>query len=72
MDVAENPPSAPATVPPEDNAELGEEDVCKICRCGEEEGPLLRPCNCVGSIEYVHNDCMMAWVNHSNQTSCPV
>ena len=40
-----------------------QEPVCRICRCEEEEGrPLFHPCKCSGSIKFVHNDCLEAWL----------
>lgn len=41
-------------------------DVCRICR-GEEtqEEPLFHPCKCSGSIQYVHQDCLLEWLDHT-------
>ena len=36
--------------------------ICKICYNGSEEEPLLSPCNCSGSIKYVHQSCLMKWL----------
>ena len=36
--------------------------ICKICYNGNEEEPLLSPCNCSGSIKYVHQSCLMKWL----------
>ncbi|XP_068634570.1 probable E3 ubiquitin ligase SUD1 [Aristolochia californica] len=50
-----------------------EEDVCRICRNpGDSENPLRYPCACSGSIKYVHQDCLLQWLNHSNAKSCEV
>lgn len=50
-----------------------EEDVCRICRNGgEEDNPLHYPCACSGSIKYVHQDCLLHWLNHSNARQCEV
>jgi hypothetical protein len=33
------------------------------CRfCLEEEGPMIAPCKCIGSVKYVHKDCLRRWV----------
>ena len=31
--------------------------VCRICRGSADETPLLRPCNCAGSMGYAHEQC---------------
>ncbi|KAF9623070.1 hypothetical protein IFM89_036206 [Coptis chinensis] len=50
-----------------------EEDVCRICRnSGDDENPLRYPCACSGSIKYVHQDCLLQWLNHSNARNCEV
>lgn len=50
-----------------------DEDVCRICRNpGEVENPLRYPCACSGSIKFVHQDCLLQWLNHSNARQCEV
>ncbi|OVA15870.1 zinc finger protein [Macleaya cordata] len=50
-----------------------EEDVCRICRNpGDSENPLRYPCACSGSIKFVHQDCLLQWLNHSNARQCEV
>ncbi|KAL2939365.1 putative E3 ubiquitin ligase SUD1 [Bienertia sinuspersici] len=50
-----------------------EEDVCRICRNpGEPDNPLRYPCACSGSIKFVHQDCLLQWLNHSNARQCEV
>ncbi|MCO5559734.1 hypothetical protein L7F22_013336 [Adiantum nelumboides] len=50
-----------------------EEDVCRICRTSGEKGsPLYHPCACCGSIKYVHQDCLLQWLSHSNARQCEV
>lgn len=45
--------------------------ICRICR-GEAtpEEPLFFPCKCSGSIKYVHQDCLMEWLSHSQKKYC--
>mmetsp|Transcript_44216 Transcript_44216/g.84534 ORF Transcript_44216/g.84534 Transcript_44216/m.84534 type:complete len:1376 (+) Transcript_44216:118-4245(+) len=51
----------------------GEEDVCRICRSeGTPSKPLHYPCACSGSIKYVHQDCLLAWLKHSASKHCEV
>lgn len=55
------------------DGEDDEEDVCRICRTpGNDESPLYYPCACSGSIKYVHQDCLLQWLNHSNARQCEV
>ncbi|KAJ7294226.1 hypothetical protein O6H91_Y272000 [Diphasiastrum complanatum] len=50
-----------------------EEDICRICRTSGDEGsPLFYPCACSGSIKYVHQDCLLQWLNHSHARQCEV
>jgi E3 ubiquitin-protein ligase MARCH6 len=51
----------------------GEEDgdYCRICRGeGTAEQPLFYPCKCSGSIRFVHQDCLMEWLSHSQKKYC--
>ena len=54
--------------PPPPNADP---DTCRICR-GEStpDEPLFYPCKCSGSIKYVHQDCLMEWLSHSQKKHC--
>ncbi|TQS37799.1 hypothetical protein Golomagni_01716 [Golovinomyces magnicellulatus] len=50
---------------------VGEPDTCRICR--GEGGPsesLFHPCKCSGSIKYVHQDCLIEWLSHSQKKHC--
>nr|GEY25083.1 probable E3 ubiquitin ligase SUD1 isoform X2 [Tanacetum cinerariifolium] len=50
-----------------------EGDVCRICRnTGDVDNPLRYPCACSGSIKFVHQDCLLQWLNHSNARHCEV
>ncbi|CAK8577471.1 unnamed protein product [Lathyrus sativus] len=65
-----------STAPPPakyDDDDEDEEDVCRICRNpGEADNPLRYPCACSGSIKFVHQDCLLQWLNHSNARQCEV
>ncbi|XP_061596993.1 E3 ubiquitin-protein ligase MARCH7 [Cololabis saira] len=41
-----------------------EGDLCRICQMGEESSsnPLIQPCRCMGSLQYVHQDCIKRWL----------
>jgi E3 ubiquitin-protein ligase MARCH6 len=46
-------------------------DTCRICRGeGGADEPLFYPCKCSGSIKYVHQDCLMEWLSHSQKKHC--
>jgi E3 ubiquitin-protein ligase MARCH6 len=46
-------------------------DTCRICRGeGLTDEPLFYPCKCSGSIKYVHQDCLMEWLSHSQKKHC--
>ncbi|KAJ6263340.1 hypothetical protein Dda_1903 [Drechslerella dactyloides] len=47
------------------------DETCRICRSeGTAEEPLYHPCKCSGSIKYVHQDCLMEWLQHSQKKHC--
>jgi len=57
----------------EEEEEEEEGDVCRICRNrGDEDHPLRYPCACSGSIKFVHQDCLLQWLDHSNSRQCEV
>lgn len=37
-------------------------NICRICYNGNEEEPLLSPCNCSGSIKCIHQSCLLKWL----------
>ncbi|XP_042348905.1 E3 ubiquitin-protein ligase MARCH7 isoform X2 [Plectropomus leopardus] len=41
-----------------------EGDLCRICQMGEEvaTNPLIQPCRCTGSLQYVHQECIKRWL----------
>ncbi|KAH8898403.1 hypothetical protein GQ53DRAFT_711715 [Thozetella sp. PMI_491] len=46
-------------------------DTCRICRGeGTTEEPLFYPCKCSGSIKFVHQECLMEWLSHSQKKHC--
>lgn len=54
-------------------SEAWEEEVCRICRGPrEEDQPLYHPCACSGSIQYVHQSCLVKWLEHSKKNKCEV
>eukprot|EP00960_Hanusia_phi_P043657 756182-Hanusia_phi.AAC.1 len=53
-----------------DAASVDEDIECRICRGGVECGVLLYPCRCSGSIRYVHQECLDAWLARTGSTKC--
>ncbi|KAG4436650.1 hypothetical protein IFR05_007865 [Cadophora sp. M221] len=50
---------------------FGDADTCRICRSeGSDTEPLFHPCKCSGSIKFVHQDCLMEWLSHSQKKHC--
>uniref|UniRef100_A0A0G4GEZ3 RING-CH-type domain-containing protein n=1 Tax=Chromera velia CCMP2878 TaxID=1169474 RepID=A0A0G4GEZ3_9ALVE len=41
--------------------EAEEDDMCRYCFEGREDGPLLSPCNCAGGQKWVHLHCLRQW-----------
>src|SRR6266536_3190428 len=68
-DIMNDPQYATNTTDAEDG--LGDADTCRICRGeGSDSEPLFHPCKCSGSIKYVHQDCLMEWLSHSQKKHC--
>ncbi|KAH7038305.1 uncharacterized protein B0I36DRAFT_346300 [Microdochium trichocladiopsis] len=62
---------ASSTSRPINDMNPADPDTCRICR-GEAtpDEPLFYPCKCSGSIKYVHQDCLMEWLSHSQKKHC--
>ncbi|VDM16622.1 unnamed protein product [Hydatigera taeniaeformis] len=46
-------------------------DFCRVCRCeGTPSQPLFYPCMCTGSIKYVHQECLVQWLQYSKRQTC--
>ena len=55
----------------DDQNSLEEPDTCRICRGeGSQEEPLFYPCKCSGSIKFVHQNCLIEWLSHSQKKHC--
>ena len=57
------------------NVKLTEEKkeiFCRICygEENEEENPLVQPCNCQGSMKYIHLKCLKHWLETNTYTLC--
>ena len=61
----------PAWDPEMAGKEKEDPDTCRICRGeGSPTEPLFYPCKCSGSIKFVHQDCLMEWLSHSQKKHC--
>ncbi|KAF1919479.1 hypothetical protein BDU57DRAFT_512607 [Ampelomyces quisqualis] len=61
----------PASSDDDKNAEKDDADTCRICRGeGTPDEPLFYPCKCSGSIKYVHQECLMEWLSHTQKKHC--
>ncbi|XP_029553280.1 uncharacterized protein LOC115152684 [Salmo trutta] len=46
-------------------------DCCRICHCeGDDDSPLITPCNCTGSLRFVHQACLQQWIKSSDTRCC--
>ncbi|XP_075528685.1 uncharacterized protein LOC142560224 [Dermacentor variabilis] len=44
--------------------------MCRICHEGDQEDPLVSPCNCSGTMGFVHVSCLEHWLNERNVDIC--
>ncbi|KAI1496462.1 hypothetical protein F5X99DRAFT_400394 [Biscogniauxia marginata] len=64
-------PSASGTANLQRQDMVVDPDTCRICRGeGTPDEPLFYPCKCSGSIKFVHQDCLMEWLSHSQKKHC--
>ena len=46
-------------------------DVCRICYIeADKNNPLMAPCECKGSVQYIHKRCLYTWVRISSRNDC--
>nr|XP_010778770.1 PREDICTED: E3 ubiquitin-protein ligase MARCH11-like [Notothenia coriiceps] len=43
---------------------------CRICFQGAEQGALLNPCRCDGSVRYTHQTCLLKWISERGCWTC--
>ncbi|MBN3280074.1 MARHB ligase, partial [Polyodon spathula] len=43
---------------------------CRICFQGSEQGELLNPCRCDGSVRYTHQQCLLKWISERGSWTC--
>lgn len=67
-----SPSKSQSQIPTANDSVVGDvDDTCRICRGeGSPAEPLFYPCKCSGSIKYVHQDCLMEWLSHSQKKHC--
>ncbi|XP_050328898.1 E3 ubiquitin-protein ligase MARCHF7 [Bactrocera neohumeralis] len=48
-------------------------NACRICRCNRSDMQLSRcPCQCRGSVGFVHMPCLKRWILHRRDTRCEI
>jgi E3 ubiquitin-protein ligase MARCH1/8 len=46
-------------------------DICRICHSeGTNDEPLISPCLCLGTMQYLHQACLQRWVKSAGVKSC--
>ncbi|KAK3323078.1 hypothetical protein B0H66DRAFT_474545 [Apodospora peruviana] len=71
LSVHDAPTSSSRAAPTTDATMYADPDTCRICRGeGSADEPLFYPCKCSGSIKFVHQDCLMEWLSHSQKKHC--
>eukprot|EP00166_Cyanidium_caldarium_P002991 ctg_287.g209 len=51
--------------------EVETEKFCRICH-DTEPNELLRPCDCTGTLAYVHRECLEKWLQQVTQYKCEI
>ena len=52
-----------------DDGEEEYERECRICGGGDEDGALMNPCACTGSMSLIHADCLRKWIETRRQNN---
>ncbi|XP_043213770.1 E3 ubiquitin-protein ligase MARCHF9-like isoform X2 [Amphibalanus amphitrite] len=47
-------------------------EFCRICHESGEKLPLVTACRCTGSMQHVHNECLIRWILSSFNTHCEI
>ena len=46
-------------------------DICRICHCEDTiDEPLISPCLCLGTMQYLHQSCLQRWIKSAGVKSC--
>jgi hypothetical protein len=49
---------------------------CRICLESDRQGDLISPCSCIGTVQFVHKDCLRQWrttcINPYNVVHCDI
>ncbi|CAF0737905.1 unnamed protein product [Adineta steineri] len=46
-------------------------DICRICHCeSSNDEPLISPCLCLGTMQYLHQACLQRWIKSAGVKSC--
>lgn len=53
----------------EDSETDFQQDLCRICYGNDDEEELLAPCKCLGTVEHIHESCLLTWLK-SGATTC--
>jgi hypothetical protein len=43
---------------------------CRICLAADNQEDLVQPCNCTGSVQYAHMECLKSWVQERCNLQC--
>ena len=49
-----------------------EPNECRICYDTLRQDSMISPCNCSGSMKYVHKQCLLSWINTMHGLKCHV
>ena len=53
--------------------EIGEDRFCRICaELNEETNQLISPCNCKGTLKYVHQNCLKKSIEITRRLNCSI
>lgn len=75
---ANSPAKVPAVLPPPAEAKPATEgeglpqEECRICLMNDDIAELVKPCHCIGSVQYAHLKCLKLWVHERLDLHCEI
>lgn len=52
--------------------QLDEPPTCRICYDQDVDAPLISPCACTGSVQYIHITCLYRWMSMHPHSKCEI
>lgn len=55
-----------------DDDQQDTQSMCRICYDHDVDAPLISPCSCTGSVQYIHITCLYRWISTNPHSKCEI